>query len=126
MIQEASSSLRPLLPSDLGYPLVILQADLVAKGDFSCSECACFISCRPRLIAQPLCQRCLTSLKTQPVLSYLQALLVLAMLIQGLCQGQCFLRCCQVVPPIRDGFFNPPEAYQHGDIFHGVPLRLSQ
>src|SRR6266700_212024 len=58
--------------------------------------------------------------------SNLQALLVLAVLIQGLCQGQCFLRCCQVLPPVRDSFFDSPQAHQHGDIFLGMSLRLSQ
>src|SRR5260370_12603332 len=126
MIQEPRSSLRPLLLGDLGHSLVILQVDLVAKGDFSSSKCACLLSHRPRLIAQPLGQRCLAPLKTQPMFSYLQALLVLTMLIQGLGQGQCFLRCCQVLQPVGDGFFAPPQADKHGDIFLGVPLRLSQ
>src|SRR6266487_5046243 len=58
--------------------------------------------------------------------SNLQALLVLAVLIQGLCQGQCFLRCCQVLSPVRDSFFDSPQAHQHGDIFLGMSLRLSQ
>src|SRR6266567_2879568 len=48
------------------------------------------------------------------------------MLIEGPGQGQCFLGRCQVLLSIRDGFFYASQAHQHGDIFLGLSLRLSQ
>src|SRR3989440_3757279 len=48
------------------------------------------------------------------------------MLIEGPGQGQCFLGRCQVLLSIRDGFSSASQAHQHGDIFLGLSLRLSQ
>src|SRR5437764_2407298 len=48
------------------------------------------------------------------------------MLIECPGQGQCFRGRCQVLLSIRDGFFYPSQAHQHGDIFPGMSLRLSQ
>src|SRR5947209_6303161 len=48
------------------------------------------------------------------------------MLIQCLCQGQCFLGGCQEFQSMRNRLFYTSEVYQHGHILLPMSLRLSQ